>query len=82
MVDLEDRGLGFGKRIILLLETHLASLRVSSLLLGVVEGNELATAFWTRMNYTPAAGAQEQVVGNAPVRVRSFYKEIPLPGKS
>ena len=72
MIDIEVRGLGFGRRVIAALEAHLSSLGVACLILGVVEGNEPAMAFWERMNYIPAK-IQEGAEGK---RIHGFYKEL------
>ena len=72
MIDIDDRRLGFGRRVIDALEAHLSSLGVTCLLLGVVEGNDSAMAFWERMNYIPT----EVCEGPEGKRIRTFYKEL------
>ena len=72
MIDIDVRGLGYGRRVIDALEAHLSSLGVMWLLLGVIEGNEPAMAFWKRMNYIPAK-IQEEAEGK---RIHGFYKEL------
>ncbi len=72
MIDIDVRGLGFGRRVMEALEAHLCSLGVTCLLLGVVEGNEPAMAFWGRMNYIPT----EIYEGPEGKRIRGFYKEL------
>ena len=72
LIDIDVRGLGFGRRVIDALEAHLSSLGVTCLLLGVVEGNEPAMPFWERMNYIPTENYQ----GPEGKRIRSFYKEL------
>ena len=72
MIDIEVRGLGYGRRVVDALEAHLSSLGVACLILGVVEGNEPAMAFWERMNYIPA-DIHEGPEGK---RIHGFYKEL------
>ena len=72
MIDIDDRGLGFGRRVIEALEAKLSALGVTCLLLGVVERNEPALVFWERLNYIPA----ETFEGPGGKRIRTFYKEL------
>ena len=72
MIDIDLRGLGYGRRVVDALEAHLCSLGVKCLLLGVVEGNEPAMAFWQRMNYIQTKSHQ----GPDGKRIHGFYKEL------
>jgi ribosomal protein S18 acetylase RimI-like enzyme len=77
VIDAGRRREALGTHVVRALEDYLWQHSIDTLVLGVLDHNLVAGAFWTNLDYVRMDRISEQCIGGRPVKVRAYYKERP-----